>query len=152
MHHFRWLKYLNQRQITENVSCLKNNLKTWKSSAYTAEEFPPTMAVFSWSIFIRTVIDHMTCYNLNWPKIKLWVHHFVFSCALEFSVSKGRPGTNRDGTSRCPFWLWLVTCLKRELRFTKSIPKTKYTNLILNKNKNAPFPLVEISQSNVLFF
>ena len=27
-------------------------------------------AVFSWSIFIRAVIDHMTCYNLNWPKIK----------------------------------------------------------------------------------
>ena len=28
-------------------------------------------AVFSWSIFISAVIDHMTCYNLNWPKIKL---------------------------------------------------------------------------------
>ena len=26
--------------------------------------------VFSWSIFLRTVIDHMICYNLNWPKIK----------------------------------------------------------------------------------
>ena len=25
---------------------------------------------FSWSIFIRAVIDHMICYNLNWPKIK----------------------------------------------------------------------------------
>ena len=22
---------------------------------------------FSWSIFIRAVIDHMICYNLNWP-------------------------------------------------------------------------------------
>ena len=42
---------------------------------------------------------------------------------------------------------WLETCLKRELRMLrlrKSIPKTKYTNLILNKNKNAPFPMVEI--------
>ena len=27
--------------------------------------------IFSWSIFIRAVIDHMICYNLNWPKIKL---------------------------------------------------------------------------------
>ena len=40
-------------------------------------------AVFSWSIFIRAVIGHMTCYNFNWPKIKLWVHYFVFSCALD---------------------------------------------------------------------
>ena len=33
---------------------------------------------------LRAVInDHMTCYNLNWPKIKLWVHYFVFSCALD---------------------------------------------------------------------
>ena len=42
---------------------------------------------------------------------------------------------------------WLETCLKRELRMLrlmKSIPKTKYTNLILNKNKNSPFPMVEI--------
>ena len=29
------------------------------------------MVVFIWSMFIRAVIDHMTCYNLNWPKIKL---------------------------------------------------------------------------------
>ena len=29
------------------------------------------LPVFSWSIFIRAVIDHMICYNLNWPKIKL---------------------------------------------------------------------------------
>ena len=29
------------------------------------------LAVFSWSIFIRSVIDHMTCYNLKWTKIKL---------------------------------------------------------------------------------
>ena len=28
-----------------------------------------TMAIFSWSIFVRAVIRHMTCYNLNWPKI-----------------------------------------------------------------------------------
>ena len=27
--------------------------------------------VFSWSIFLRAVIDHMTCYNFNCPKIKL---------------------------------------------------------------------------------
>ena len=29
------------------------------------------LAVSSWSIFMRAVIDHMTCYNFNWPKIKL---------------------------------------------------------------------------------
>ena len=29
------------------------------------------MPSFSWSIFIRAVIDHMICYNLNWPKIRL---------------------------------------------------------------------------------
>ena len=28
------------------------------------------MPVFGWSIFISAVIDHMICYNLNWPKIK----------------------------------------------------------------------------------
>ena len=38
---------------------------------------------FSWSIFIRAVKDHMICYNLNWSKIKLWVHYFVFSCTLD---------------------------------------------------------------------
>ena len=42
-----------------------------------------TMPSFSWSIFIRTVIDHMICYNLKWPKIKLWVQYFVFSCGLQ---------------------------------------------------------------------
>ena len=26
--------------------------------------------VFIWLIFIRDVIDLMTCYHLNWPKIK----------------------------------------------------------------------------------
>ena len=26
---------------------------------------------FSWSIFIRAIKDHMICYNLNWPKIKV---------------------------------------------------------------------------------
>ena len=26
---------------------------------------------FSWSIFLRAVRDHVICYNLNWPKIKL---------------------------------------------------------------------------------
>ena len=40
------------------------------------------LAVFSWSIFIRTVIDHMTCYNLNWSKIKLSVHYFIISCGF----------------------------------------------------------------------
>ena len=35
------------------------------------------------SIFIRAVIDHMTSYNLNWPKINLWEQYFVFSCALD---------------------------------------------------------------------
>ena len=34
-------------------------------------KFICTMPPFSWSIFIRAVIDHMICYNLNWPKIKL---------------------------------------------------------------------------------
>jgi hypothetical protein len=37
-----------------------------------------TWVIFIWSIFIRAVIDHMTCYNLNWPKIEFWVHYFVF--------------------------------------------------------------------------
>ena len=45
--------------------------------------FGLTKPPFSWSIFIRTVVDHMICYNLNWPKIKLWVHYFVSSCALD---------------------------------------------------------------------
>ena len=45
--------------------------------------FRVNMAIFIWSIFIRAVIDHMTCYNLNWPKINLWAHYFVFSCALD---------------------------------------------------------------------
>ena len=40
-------------------------------------------AVFSYLIFIRAVIRHMTCYNLKSPKITLWVHYFVFSCALD---------------------------------------------------------------------
>ena len=44
--------------------------------------------IFSWSIFIRAVIDHMTCYNLNWPKIKLWGHDFVFSCALNHILKR----------------------------------------------------------------
>ena len=30
-----------------------------------------SLPLFSWSIFIRAVRDHMICYNLNWPKIKL---------------------------------------------------------------------------------
>ena len=29
------------------------------------------------------VKDHMICYDLNWPKIKLWVNYFVCSCALD---------------------------------------------------------------------
>ena len=29
---------------------------------------------------------HMSCYNLNWPKIKFWVQYFVFSCALDHSL------------------------------------------------------------------
>ena len=48
--------------------------------------FSKIKAVFSWSIFIRAVIDHMICYDLNWPKIKLWVHYFVFSCALDHNL------------------------------------------------------------------
>ena len=42
-----------------------------------------TRPVFSWSVFIRAVIDHMICYNLNWSKNKLWVHYFIFSCTLD---------------------------------------------------------------------
>ena len=34
------------------------------------KSFLKLLVVFIWSIFIRAVIDHMTCYNLNWPKIK----------------------------------------------------------------------------------
>ena len=41
------------------------------------------MTVFIWSIFVRAVIDHMIFYNSNWPEIKLGVHYFVFSCALD---------------------------------------------------------------------
>ena len=38
---------------------------------FKSSSFPNlSMAVFIWSIFIRAVRDHMTCYNLNWPKIK----------------------------------------------------------------------------------
>ena len=40
-------------------------------TAWTASAYKGTKPVFSWSIFIRAVIDHMICYNLNWPKIKL---------------------------------------------------------------------------------
>ena len=36
-----------------------------------ARHFILALPSFSWSIFIRAVIDHMICYNLNWPKIKL---------------------------------------------------------------------------------
>ena len=48
--------------------------------------FKMSMPPFSRSIFIRAVIDHMICYNLNWPKIKLWEHYFVFSCALDHNL------------------------------------------------------------------
>ena len=44
--------------------------------------------IFIWSIFIRVVIDHMTCYNLKWPKIKFWVHYFVFSCTLDHTLKR----------------------------------------------------------------
>ena len=44
--------------------------------------------VFNWSVFIRAVIDHMICYNLNWPKVKLLVHYFVFSCALDHILKR----------------------------------------------------------------
>ena len=37
---------------------------------------------FSWSIFIRAVRNHMICYNLNWPKMKIFVHYLAFSCAF----------------------------------------------------------------------
>ena len=40
----------------------------------------PFWAVFIWSIFVRAVIDHMTCYNLNWPKIKLSALFCTFLC------------------------------------------------------------------------
>ena len=31
----------------------------------------------------RAVIGHVTCCDLNWPKIKLSGHYFVLSCALD---------------------------------------------------------------------
>ena len=42
----------------------------------------PTPCPRSAGKILRAVInDHMTCYNLNWPKIKLFVHYLAFSCA-----------------------------------------------------------------------
>ena len=55
---------------------------------YLIHTFVLLLAVFIWSIFIRAVIGHMTCYNLNWPKIKFWVHYFVFSCALDHILKR----------------------------------------------------------------
>ena len=49
--------------ILENKVVQK--LKLEKNVFY--KKWPP----FSWSIFIRAVIDHVICFNLNWPKIKL---------------------------------------------------------------------------------
>ena len=46
------------------------------------------MVVFIWSIFIRAVINHMTCYDLNWPKIRFSVYYFVFSCALDHILKR----------------------------------------------------------------
>ena len=58
--------------------------KTWSLALFSLWFFfSSTVPSFSWSVFLRAVIDHMICYNLNWPKIKLWVHYFVFSCALD---------------------------------------------------------------------
>ena len=37
----------------------------------------PRMVVFIWSIFIRSLIDHMNFYNLNWPKIKWNILSFL---------------------------------------------------------------------------
>ena len=42
-----------------------------------------SVAIFSYKIFLTGVNSHMTCYNLNWSKIKLWVDYFIFSCALD---------------------------------------------------------------------
>ncbi len=36
---------------------------------------------------IMAVINHKTCYNLNWSKIKIFVHYHAFSCALGHTVN-----------------------------------------------------------------
>ena len=54
-----------------------------QESRIVIQKYMMALVVFIWSIFIRTVIGHMTCYDLNWPKIKFWVHYFVFSCDLD---------------------------------------------------------------------
>ena len=78
---------LTSNDVEEEVySSLNDDTPSMKSKRHKidiTERSSKCLPVFSWSIFIRAVIDHMTCYNLNWPKIKLWVHYFIFSCALD---------------------------------------------------------------------
>ena len=55
-------------------SCIKLEW-TWKNwscilSLDLLVHFYLIRVAFIWSIFIRAVINHMTCHNLNWSKIK----------------------------------------------------------------------------------
>ena len=67
--------------LVDDILCLTCNAVKFFNEVFSG--FRMSMPPFSWSIFIRAVKDHMICYNFNWPKIKLWVQYFVFSCALD---------------------------------------------------------------------
>ena len=45
------------------------NLKLWMRQDI-FQFVSANKVIFIWSIIIRAVIDHMTCYNFNWHKIK----------------------------------------------------------------------------------
>ena len=51
-----------------NTSKYRNGSSSFYKDLWTCKVI---RAIFIWSIFKRAVIDHMTCYNLSWPKIKL---------------------------------------------------------------------------------
>ena len=46
------------------------------------EIFVKSKAISAGQYFIMAVINRMNCYNLNWIKIKIFVHYLSFSCAL----------------------------------------------------------------------
>ena len=50
-----------------NTSKYRNGSSSFYKDLWTCKVI---RAIFIWSIFKRAVIDHMTCYNLSWPKIK----------------------------------------------------------------------------------
>ena len=74
------------RKLSTTVLIFHSLHKMFSSRDYNCSS--KVLVVFIWSIFIRAIIDHMTCYNLNWPKIKFWVHYFVFSCALDHILKR----------------------------------------------------------------